>query len=78
MGNNHTEQAPTVRSAEDLLQRAREIGADFAAADANISTGPTIADLLRRYSTLLSDADAAGFGRERIQDIIDTAFAPRQ
>lgn len=78
MGNNHTEQAPTERITGDLAQRARDIGADFAAADANISTGPTLADLLRRYSTLLSDADAAGFGRDRIQEIIDTAFAPGQ
>lgn len=66
------------RLAGDFHQRAEDIGTDFAKAAANLSTGPTLSDLLSRYEQLLSEADDAGFDRDRIRDIVDTAFQARQ
>ena len=66
------------RLAGDFHERAEEIGADFAAVSANVSTGPTLSDLLPRYEQLLRDADDAGFDRDRIRELVDTAFQARQ
>lgn len=64
--------------AEDFHKRAEDIGADFAKAAANLSTGPKLADLLPRYEQLLSEADDAGYDRDRIRETVDTAFQARQ
>ncbi|MDV2477281.1 hypothetical protein F8M49_21460 [Rhodococcus zopfii] len=66
------------RLAGDFRQRAEDIGTDFAKAAANLSTGPTLSDLLSRYEHLLSEADDAGFDRDRIRELVDTAFQARQ
>lgn len=64
------------RLAQDFLRRAKEIGADFAAVHANVSTGPDLAELMPRYTALMSEVDNAGFDRDRIQDTINIAFEP--
>jgi len=56
-----------------IMRRAESLGDDFAAVIRNVSTGPNISDLLRRYSQLLRDAEAAGVRTARIEAVIDAA-----
>jgi len=56
-----------------IMRRAESLGDDFAAVIRNVSNGPNISDLLRRYSQLLRDAEAAGMRTGRIEAVIDAA-----
>lgn len=69
------EYAPTTqeRAEDEILERAEALGHEFAAAIRNISTGPTISDLLRRYSQLLRDAEEWDVQPSRIEAVIDAA-----
>ncbi|BDB63542.1 hypothetical protein [Rhodococcus sp. RDE2] len=60
---------------EEILRRAAAIASDYAALARNISTGPDLAELLRRHRELLCDAETWDVQPSRIENIIDAALA---
>lgn len=72
MSTQHTLHG-TDHTTDVIMRRAESLGHDFAAVVRNVSTGPNISGLLRRYSQLLRDAEAAGVPTARIEAVIDAA-----